>query len=234
MPFAVPMKSAQPRRSESAGRMTSPQTLRRDVGHFVDHDAVEAEASERVSVVGAEEPDARSVRKDDLQFALANLDVPGSARVLLQEVPGDALGLLAERRDVGEAPALGGLERAQREARGRRTPSCRRADARPGPRSACARGGCAPAICAAPIPSAFDLAGPPGFEPGFAPRQGDVVAVGPRALDLAGPRGFEPRPRGFGVDAAPEREALLGFFTSSPRSCKTAGIEPNRWQGWRQ
>jgi hypothetical protein len=77
------------------------------VGVFVEHDAVEIDAAQRVRIVGAVEPHLPAVAVIDAQLAVMDRCARARAqRRLAQIVPGDRLRLLEERRHIGKARPL--------------------------------------------------------------------------------------------------------------------------------
>jgi hypothetical protein len=113
-PLGVPMKTAQPCRSAKAGRMISDHT-RFHVGEFVEHDAVEVDAAQRVGIVGAVKPHLPAVGIIDAQlgFVHARPDRAQRRHGRAQIVPRHRLRLPQERREVGEPrPDLVRLSRA--------------------------------------------------------------------------------------------------------------------------
>ena len=75
------------------------------VGVFVEHDAVEVDAAQRVGIVGAVEPDLPALGIIDAQLALVHGRAGRTCHRhrRAQVVPRHALGLAQERRQIGEA-----------------------------------------------------------------------------------------------------------------------------------
>ena len=131
-PFGVPMNTAQPSRSAEARADDLRPHPRIHIGVFVEHDAVEVDAAQRVGVVGAVEPHLPAISIVDAQLALMQLApvVRTGRHGAAQIVPRHRLRLLEKGRNIGKARALSSEIALRRAAsRGCRRPSCRRGGA---------------------------------------------------------------------------------------------------------